>query len=74
MHPLKTSFPLAADFEVLPMAERNLSNFLRLNLRDQSNCGLDLSSSATAAILRGAPLGGEIERKYFVFFTLRCVT
>jgi hypothetical protein len=35
-----------------------------------SNCGLGLSSSATASILRGAPLGGEIERAFFAFFTL----
>jgi len=34
------------------------------------NCDLDLSSSATAAILRGAPLGGESERAFFAHFTL----
>jgi len=39
-------------------------------LTNQSNFGLDLSSSATAAILRGAPLGGEGERTFFAFFTL----
>src|SRR5215510_453558 len=35
------------------------------SLRDQSNCGPDLSSSATAPILRGAPLGGVSERGFF---------
>jgi len=30
--------------------------------------GLDLSSSATAPILRGAPLGGESGRTLFAFF------
>jgi len=33
---------------------------------------LDLSSSATAAILRGAPLRGESKRTVFAFFKLRC--
>jgi hypothetical protein len=36
------------------------------------NCDPGLSSSATAPILRGAPLGGESERRFFAFFTLRC--
>jgi hypothetical protein len=34
------------------------------------NCGPDLSSSATAPILRSAPLGGESGRTFFAFFTL----
>src|SRR5215510_5951637 len=38
----------------------------------QSNFGPDLSSSATAPILRGAPLGGESERIFFAFFKSGC--
>jgi len=37
----------------------------------QSNFGLDLSSSATAQILRGALPGGESKRTFFTVFTLR---
>jgi hypothetical protein len=37
-------------------------------MQDQSKCGPDLSSSATAPILRGAPLGGESEQAFFAFF------
>jgi hypothetical protein len=38
----------------------------------QSNFGPDLSSSATAPILFGAPLGGESERTFFAFFKFGC--
>jgi hypothetical protein len=40
-------------------------------LDSPSDCDLDLSSSATEPILRATPLGGESERVFFVFFTLR---
>jgi len=33
----------------------------------QSNCGPDLSSLATAPILRSAPLGGESEQSFLPF-------
>jgi len=36
------------------------------------NCDLDLSSSATAPILRGALLGGESEWAFFAFFKHGC--
>jgi hypothetical protein len=39
-------------------------------VRSQSNCDPDLSSSTLAAILRGAPLGGESVRAFFAFFKL----
>jgi hypothetical protein len=40
-------------------------------MHHQSNCGPDLSSLATAPILRSAPRGGESELTFFAFFTLR---
>jgi hypothetical protein len=42
-------------------------------LRGQSNCGQDLSLSATAAILRGASFGGESERIFFAFVLIASV-
>src|SRR5262245_32453535 len=42
------------------------------SLRSQSNFGPDLSSSATAPILRGAPLVGESGRTFFAFFKPSC--
>jgi hypothetical protein len=37
-----------------------------------SYCDQDLSSSATAPILRGAPLAGESGRTFFAFFKPGC--
>jgi hypothetical protein len=40
--------------------------------KPQVECDLDLSSSATAPILRGALFGGESEWAFFAFFKYGC--
>jgi len=71
---IRTAVNLGPDlFSNSSMLQKGFRQRLIIKLSPcQSNFGPDLSSSATAPILRGAPLGGESERIFFAFFKSGC--